>query len=179
MCVWGGGGKLHRALHHIVCRVCGPCGDSCICSVISMTQLRRVTLDRMKKNSAADCATQTKQPNHSWYQNKGEGNTTMKVPCSSLASFSQWRCTVSQNKHLFIVSAQAVMTSVLIHSSPPLPGRLLTCPSSSDPSNASPCTRGPLGTARSCHCLPRKPRGRKSRFYHRLDCRCLQWGELL
>lgn len=54
-----------------------------------------------------------------------------------------------------------------------------TCPSTPDTLNTSPCTRAPLWTACSCRCLPRKLRGRKSRFYHHLDCRYLQLGELL
>lgn len=61
----------------------------------------------------------------------------------------------------------------------PIPPSSPSRPSSFDTFNTSPCTHAPLWTACSCRCLPRKPRGRKSRFYRRLDCRCLQWGEPL
>lgn len=43
--------------------------------------------------------------------------------------------------------------------------------------NISPCTHEPHGTGWSCRCLPTTSHGRKSKSYHHLDCRCLQWGE--
>lgn len=114
-----------------------------------------------------------------WKHNK---QNTVSLRSSSLASFGCRRCTSSQNKHQFSIYKNTYDTLLWYHSfftSPPSACYLLTRPSTPDTFNTSPCTHAPLWTACSCRCLPRKPRERKSRFYHHLDCRCLQWGEPL